>query len=97
MTTCLANEIQQSSLTMFHPAYVSPVYQDVWEAQVWFHPSDSPSEKGEECEEGGGAVGECKWRNIKRKPIKPGISRRQRIYTSSVHIATGGGFLTLSK
>lgn len=89
MTTCLANEIQQSSLTMFHPAYVSPVYQDVWEAQVWFHPSDSPPEKGEECQGGESGVDECKWRNIKRKHIKAVISRRQRIYTSSVQIATG--------
>lgn len=46
MTTRLANEIQQSSLTMFHPAYVSPVCRDVWEAQVWFQPSDSPLEGG---------------------------------------------------
>ena len=54
MTTRLANEIQQSSLTMFHPAYVSPVCRDVWEAQVWFQPSDSPLEGGRGESEGGG-------------------------------------------
>lgn len=45
MTTRLANEIQQSSLAMFHPAYDSPVYKDVWGAQVWFQLSDSPLEQ----------------------------------------------------
>lgn len=42
MTTHLANEIQQSSLTVFHPAFVSPVRQDVWEAQVWIQSRDRP-------------------------------------------------------
>ncbi len=58
MTTRLANEIQQSSLTMFHPAYVSPVCRDVWEAQVWFQPSDSPLEGGRESKGGGEGVNE---------------------------------------
>lgn len=92
MTTCLANEIQQSSLTMFHPTYVSPVCRDVWEAQVWFYPSDSPLERMGSVREGVVLLVECKWRNIIRKYIKPGILEDSTIPSHNVH-ATEQDFL----
>lgn len=68
MTTRLANEIQQSSLTMFHPAYVSPMCRDVRWAQVWFQPCVSPLQ-GVGVEEWG--INEEK-KNIKKKASKAG-------------------------
>lgn len=62
MTTRSANEIQQSSLAVLHPTYVVPL---CWEAQVWFHPSDSLLEDGGVLG-GQRKIGRSNWYNRKQ-------------------------------